>query len=90
MYIWFRYVLSRDIFDEGTKVCVWGWLLLICHRSDTYVSELHIFGEMSILNKAKVIIRYHEHDFLRTTLWGMNTKGSIVKDCQDTIILGLL
>ena len=40
------------------------------------------------MSKTKEGIRYHEHDFLGTTLWSMDTKGNRVKDYQDTTIFG--
>ena len=33
-------------------------------------------------------VRYHEHDFLGTTLWSTDTNGNLVKDYQDTTIFG--
>ena len=52
------------------------------------MNEPHISGGVPILSKTKEGIRYHEHDFLGTTLWSMDTKGNLVKDYQDTTIFG--
>ena len=67
---------------------VWNGLALIRRGREIYVNEPHISGGVPILSKTKEGIRYHEHDFLGTTLWSMDTKGNLVKDYQDTTIFG--
>ena len=67
---------------------VWSELVLIRRDSDIYMNELHVSGGELIVNKIDDGVRYHEHDFLGTTLWSMDTKGNLVKDYQDTTIFG--
>ena len=67
---------------------VWSELVLIRRDSDIYMNELHLSGGELIVNKIDDGVRYHEHDFLGTTLWSMDTKGNLVKDYQDTTIFG--
>lgn len=67
---------------------VWDGLALIRRGSDIYVNEPHVSGGVPILSKTVEGVRYHEHDFLGTTLWSMDTKGNLVKDYQDTTIFG--
>ena len=74
--------------DGSTEVWVWDGLALIRRGSDIYVNEPHISGGVPILSKTDEGVRYHEHDFLGTTLWSMDTKGNLVKDYQDTTIFG--
>ena len=52
------------------------------------MNEPHVLGGVPILSKTDEGVRYHEHDFLGTTLWSMDTKGNLVKDYQDTTIFG--
>ena len=82
-------MLSQKTFHDGTtEVWVWDGLALIRRGSDIYVNEPHISGGVPILSKTDEGVRYHEHDFLGTTLWSMDTKGNLVKDYQDTTIFG--
>ena len=69
---------------------MWTWdrLALIRRGSDIYVNEPHVSGGVPILSKTDEGVRYHEHDFLGTTLWSMDTKGNLVKDYQYTTIFG--
>ena len=57
---------------KSTEVWVWGDIGLIHRGSDIYLNESHISGGVPILSKTKEGIRYHEHDFLGTTLWSMD------------------
>ena len=82
-------MLAQKTFSDGsTETWVWDGLALIRRGSDIYVNEPHISGGVPILSKTKEGVRYHEHDFLGTTLWSMDTKGNLVKDYQDTTIFG--
>ena len=74
--------------DGSTEVWVWDGLALIRRGSDIYVNEPHVSGGVPILSKTDEGVRYHEHDFLGTTLWSTDTKGNLVKDYQDTTIFG--
>ena len=74
--------------DGSTEVWVWDGLALIRRGSDIYVNEPHVSGGVPILSKTDEGVRYHEHDFLGTTLWSTDTKGNLVKDYQDTTIIG--
>ena len=78
-------MLAQKTFHDGTtEVWVWDGLAIIRRGSDIYVNEPHISGGVPILSKTDEGVRYHEHDFLGTTLWSMDTKGNLVKDYQDT------
>ncbi len=82
-------MLAQKTFHDGTtEVWVWDGLALIRRGSDIYVNEPHVSGGVPILSKTDEGVRYHEHDFLGTTLWSMDTKGNLVKDYQDTTIFG--
>ena len=82
-------MLAQKTFGDGTtETWVWDGLALIRRGSDIYVNEPHISGAVPILTKTNEGIRYHEHDFLGTTLWSTDTKGNLVKDYQDTTIFG--
>ena len=82
-------MLSQKTFHDGTtEVWVWDGLALIRRGSDIYVNEPHVSGGVPILSKTDEGVRYHEHDFLGTTLWSTDTKGNLVKDYQDTTIFG--
>ena len=82
-------MLAQKTFDDGsTEIWVWDGLALICRGSDIYVNEPHVSGGVPIISKTAEGVRYHEHDFLGTTLWSTDTKGNIVKDYQDTTIFG--
>ena len=74
--------------DVRLENWVWDGLALIRRGSDIYVNEPHISGGVPILSKTDEGVRYHEHDFLGTTLWSTDTKGNLVKDYQDTTIFG--
>ena len=74
--------------DGSTEVWVWDGLALIRRGSDIYVNEPHVSGGVPILSKTDEGVRYHEHDFLGTTLWSTDTNGNLVKDYQDTTIFG--
>ena len=74
--------------DGSTEVWVWDGLALIRRGSDIYVNEPHVSGGVPILSKTDEGVRYHEHDFLGTTLWSTDTKGNLIKDYQDTTIFG--
>ena len=75
-------------YERITEMWEWDGLVLIRRGSDIYVNEPHISGGVPILTKTNEGIRYHEHDFLGTTLWSTDTKGNLVKDYQDTTIFG--
>ena len=82
-------MLAQKTFDDGsTEIWVWDGLALIRRGSDIYVNEPHVSGGVPIISKTAEGVRYHEHDFLGTTLWSTDTKGNIVKDYQDTTIFG--
>ena len=82
-------MLAQKTFHDGTtEVWVWDGLALIRRGSDIYVNEPHISGGVPILSKTDEGVRYHEHDFLGTTLWSTDTNGNLVKDYQDTTIFG--
>ena len=79
---------QKTFHDVSTEVWVWDGLALIRRGSDIYVNEPHVSGGVPILSKTDEGVRYHEHDFLGTTLWSTDTKGNLVKDYQDTTIFG--
>lgn len=79
---------SKTLSDGTVENWVWDGIALIRRGSDIYVNEPHISGGVPILSKTKDGVRYHEHDFLGTTLWSMDTNGKVVKDYQDTTIFG--
>ena len=82
-------MLATKTLSDGTvENWVWDGLALIRRGDDIYVNEPHISGGVPIVSKTKDGVRYHEHDFLGTTLWSMDTKGKVVKDYQDTTIFG--
>ena len=82
-------MLAQKTFHDGsTEIWVWDGLALIRRGSDIYVNEPHVSGGVPILSKTDEGVRYHEHDFLGTTIWSMDTKGNLVKDYQDTTIFG--
>ena len=87
-YDGFGMLAQKTFHDGSTEVWVWDGLALIRRGSDIYVNEPHISGGVPILSKTDEGVRYHEHDFLGTTLWSMDTKGNLVKDYQDTTIFG--
>ena len=82
-------MLASKIQCDG-KIENWAWdgLALIRRGSDIYVNEPHVSGGVPILSKTDEGVRYHEHDFLGTTLWSTDSKGRVVKDYQDTTIFG--
>ena len=87
-YDGFGMLAQKTFHDGSTEVWVWDGLALIRRGSDIYVNEPHVSGGVPILSKTAEGVRYHEHDFLGTTLWSTDTKGNIVKDYQDTTIFG--
>ena len=87
-YDGFGMLAQKTFHDGSTEVWVWDGLALIRRGSDIYVNEPHVSGGVPILSKTAEGVRYHEHDFLGTTLWSMDTKGNLVKDYQDTTIFG--
>ena len=87
-YDGFGMLAQKTFHDGSTEVWVWDGLALIRRGSDIYVNEPHISGGVPILSKTDEGVRYHEHDFLGTTLWSMDTKGNLIKDYQDTTIFG--
>ena len=87
-YDGFGMLAQKTFHDGSTEVWVWDGLALIRRGSDIYVNEPHISGGVPILSKTDEGVRYHEHDFLGTTLWSMDTKGNLVKDYQNTTIFG--
>ena len=87
-YDGFGMLVQKTFHDGSTEVWVWDGLALIRRGSDIYVNEPHISGGVPILSKTDEGVCYHEHDFLGTTLWSMDTKGNLVKDYQDTTIFG--
>ena len=87
-YDGFGMLASKTLSDGTVENWVWDGLALIRRGDDIYVNEPHISGGVPIVSKTKEGVRYHEHDFLGTTLWSMDTKGKVVKDYQDTTIFG--
>ena len=87
-YDGFGMLAQKTFHDGSTEVWVWDGLALIRRGSDIYVNESHISGGVPILTKTDEGVRYHEHDFLGTTLWSTDTNGNLVKDYQDTTIFG--
>ena len=75
-YDGFGMLVQKTFHDGSTEVWVWDGLALIRRGSDIYVNEPHISGGVPILSKTDEGVRYHEHDFLGTTLWSTDTKGS--------------
>ena len=71
-------MLSQKTFHDGsTEVWVWDGLALIRRGSDIYVNEPHVSGGVPILSKTDEGVRYHEHDFLGTTLWSSDRNGAV-------------
>ena len=87
-YDGFGMLAQKTFHDGSTKMWVWDGLALIRRGSDIYVNEPHVSGGVPILSKTDEGVRYHEHDFLGTTLWSTDIKGNLVKDYQDTTIFG--
>ena len=87
-YDGFGMLAQKTFHDGSTEVWVWDGLALIRRGSDIYVNEPHVSGGVPILSKTDEGVRYHEHDFLGTTLWSTDTKGNLIKDYQDTTIFG--
>ena len=87
-YDGFGMLATKTLSDGTVENWVWDGLALIRRGDDIYVNEPHISGGVPIVSKTKEGVRYHEHDFLGTTLWSMDTKGKVVKDYQDTTIFG--
>ena len=87
-YDGFGMLAQKTFHDGSTEVWVWDGLALIRRGSDIYVNEPHVSGGVPILSKTDEGVRYHEHDFLGTTLWSTDIKGNLVKDYQDTTIFG--
>lgn len=87
-YDGFGMLATKTLSDGTVENWVWDGLALIRRGDDIYVNEPHISGGVPIVSKTKDGVRYHEHDFLGTTLWSMDTKGKVVKDYQDTTIFG--
>ena len=75
-YYGFGMLAQKTFHDSSTEVWVWDGIALIRRGSDIYVNEPHISGGVPIISKTDEGVRYHEHDFLGTTLWSMDTKGS--------------
>ena len=88
MFSMYEGKIQSDEKRKGRIMWVWDGLALIRRGSDIYVNEPHVSGGVPILSKTDEGVRYHEHDFLGTTLWSTDTKGNIVKDYQDTTIFG--
>ena len=63
-------------YNKSVEIYLWDGIALIRRGSDIYVNEPHISGGVPILSKTDEGVRYHEHDFLGTTLWSTDTKGS--------------
>ena len=57
--------------------------------SDIYVNEPHVSGGVPIISKTSEGVRYHEHDFLGTTLWSSDLNGNLAKTYSDTTIFGV-
>ena len=87
-YDGFGMLATKTLSDGTVENWVWDGLALIRRGDDIYVNEPHISGGVPIVSKTKEGVRYHEHDFLGTTLWPMDTKGKVVKDYQDTTLFG--
>ena len=62
-------------YNKSVEIYLWDGLALIRRGSDIYVNEPHVSGGVPILSKTDEGVRYHEHDFLGTTLWSTDTKG---------------
>ena len=77
-YDGFGMLAQKTFHDGSTEVWVWDGLALIRRGSDIYVNEPHISGGVPILSKTDEGVRYHEHDFLGTTLWSTDTKGNVL------------
>ena len=73
-YDGFGMLAQKTFHDGSTEVWVWDGLALIHRGSDIYVNKPHISGGVPILSKTDEGVRYHEHYFLGTTLWIMDTK----------------
>ena len=80
--------IYKVFYNKSVEIYLWDGIALIRRGSDIYVNEPHVSGGVPILSKTDEGVRYHEHDFLGTTLWSMDTKGNLVKDYQDTTIFG--
>ena len=59
-------------------------------QGEQYYNKMHrLICHFCFYSSIKTMaLRYHEHDFLGTTLWSTDTKGNLVKDYQDTTIFG--
>jgi len=83
-------MLAEKITSDGkSEKWLWDGIALIRRGNDIYVNESHISGGVPILSKTEHGVRYHESDFIGTTLWSTDTKGNKVIDYQDTSIFGV-
>ena len=76
-YDGFGMLVQKTFHDGSTEVWVWDGLALIRRGSDIYVNEPHVSGGVPILSKTDEGVRYHEHDFLGTTLWSSDRNGAV-------------
>ena len=82
-------MLTEKRFEDGTiEKWVWDGIALVRRGSDIYVNEPHVSGGVPILTKTAEGVRYHEHDFLGTTLWSSDLKGNITENYSSTTAFG--
>lgn len=67
--------IYKVFYNKSVEIYLWDGIALIRRGSDIYVNEPHISGGVPILSKTDEGVRYHEHDFLGTTLWSSDRKG---------------
>ena len=82
-------MLTEKRFEDGTiEKWVWDGLALVRRGSDIYVNEPHVSGGVPILTKTAEGVRYHENDYLGTTLWSTDTKGNLLSNYSESTVFG--
>ena len=82
-------MLTEKRFQDGhIEKWVWDGLALVRRGGDIYVNEPHVSGGIPIVTKTSMGVRYHEHDFLGSTLWSSDLAGNIVMEYHNTTIFG--
>ena len=82
-------MLTEKRFEDGTiEKWVWDGIALVRRGSDIYVNEPHVSGGVPILTKTAEGVRYHENDYLGTTLWSTDTKGNLLSNYSESTVFG--
>ena len=82
-------MLAEKRFEDGSiEKWVWDGIALVRRGSDIYVNEPHVSGGVPILTKTAEGVRYHENDYLGTTLWSTDTKGNLLSNYSESTVFG--